>query len=521
MLLFITDDRVYSYCTDGAQIRLHQYYQADEGGLATFSHDVAAQRDARYAVLVDVAEEDFIVELLPHVTGRDHRALMARKLQNQFRGIRYANGWVQGRETEGRRDDRVLFSGIINPDLLDRWLNVLDQHQVPLVGIYSLALLCTSLAKRLHHDDDHVLLVSIQAENGVRQCYYRQGELKFSRLTLSRDHDELMVEHIIGECTRTRQYVASLRMINRDTPLHVLVLADEDHQHDLAGLPPDTEEFTYQLIDPTAVARTFKLSAAADRNLVQILLRLIQRGWRNHYAPPERMRHLRLWQARRALLAAAGMCLGVGVAVAGWLLADAHDLERRRTELVPQALAAEQRARSLQVITGEYDPSIMRQVVERIEQLRRTWPVMNDRWQALSMALDQSLDLRLHVMEWTVGTGELPYRLDEDAPPVLPSAPEEGEVDFESQPKIVTWRERFVVRGSVEPWSDDYRRADIRVAELARGLQRRDTQLDITLAPLDTRPTGTVTLPPADIDKVPPQHSFELTLSRAVIVEAP
>ncbi|MBB5019475.1 hypothetical protein HNQ59_002777 [Chitinivorax tropicus] len=523
MLLFVTENSAWLYRAERACLTLVQRFAGDATEMAAFEQQVAAGQGRHYAVLIDVAEEDFIVDQIPHVKGRDHRALMKRKLQSLFRGNRYANGWVQGREAAGRRDDRVLFSGLLNPALLDRWLDILERHQAPLVGVYSLALLCNSLAKRLHHADDHLLLVSIQAESGLRQCYYRQGELKFSRLTsLATDQPDL-VGQIVEECVRTKQYVASLRMISRDAVLHVLVVADDEHHGQLAALPPSNDAFRYELIGVADIAQAFKLTPAGEQSLAQILLRLIRRGWRNHYAPPERLRWLRLWQVRRALLQAAAASLVVGLGAAAWLLSQARSHEQQYNAWLPVALADEAKTQAVLITSGEFSPVTMRQTVNAVDQIRREWPAMGAAWLLLSHALDNAGDLHLAGLEWTV-SAQQPYRLDDEAANEMPVPQAEQGAEGATanpQPTPHAWSERLVVRGLVEPWSDDYRRADISVGALAQRLQRRDAQIDITMSPLDTRATGEVSLPPQQTDIAPPQHPFELVWSRQIVPRAP
>ncbi len=75
--------------------------------------------------------------------------LLDRKLNQMFRGTPFRHAVVLDRESAGRRDDRVLYTSITNPELLTPWLDLLDAARAPLVGIYSAPLLSARLLKPL------------------------------------------------------------------------------------------------------------------------------------------------------------------------------------------------------------------------------------------------------------------------------------------------------------------------------------------------------------------------------------
>ena len=148
-IFFITTGRLRIYHFDG-QLSEPLEFSADEQGLTDFSQYLQQYPAETVAVLVDVVEEDFREDTIPHVFGGDRQSVLSTKLNRIFRDTTYSHTLFQGRETEGgRRDDRVLFTALIRPDLLAPWMGQLSKHKVPVAGIYSLPLLSGQLCKHL------------------------------------------------------------------------------------------------------------------------------------------------------------------------------------------------------------------------------------------------------------------------------------------------------------------------------------------------------------------------------------
>src|SRR4029077_8014347 len=108
-------------------------------GAAEFERYMAGMGEVPTHLFTDLAEEDFRLDTIPHVGARDRDAIINRKLAQIYRNTPYRHGLLQGREAEGRRDDRVLYTAITNPEVLRPWLEVIDRLEVPLDGIHSAA----------------------------------------------------------------------------------------------------------------------------------------------------------------------------------------------------------------------------------------------------------------------------------------------------------------------------------------------------------------------------------------------
>ena len=87
--------------------------------------------------LLDSIYEEYRVVVLPHVFGKDRKNLIQRKTRRLFENKSYTYAVMQGRETFGRRDDKLLFTALNNTEVLESWINTLKINGIPLAGIYS------------------------------------------------------------------------------------------------------------------------------------------------------------------------------------------------------------------------------------------------------------------------------------------------------------------------------------------------------------------------------------------------
>ena len=82
-------------------------------------------------------------------TGRDRAQMVARKLRQHYRNTPYIGAWLQGRETDKRRDDRYLFSALTNPGSRRRLAAHRRAQELPLAGVYLLPMVSVGLLEKL------------------------------------------------------------------------------------------------------------------------------------------------------------------------------------------------------------------------------------------------------------------------------------------------------------------------------------------------------------------------------------
>jgi len=178
-LLFLSADSFHASIWQAGKLSSPQSFSNDSNGRENFSAFLKHHREPAY-MLVDVIEEDFRLETVPHLSGSARKNLLLRKFEQFYRGTPFRQALQLQRQAEGRRDDEMLFSALTNPQRISPWLDTLLANRVPLIGIYSLPNISTPLLKGI--PSDHVLLLSWEKDAGLRQTYFNNKRLHFSRL---------------------------------------------------------------------------------------------------------------------------------------------------------------------------------------------------------------------------------------------------------------------------------------------------------------------------------------------------
>ena len=336
-VFFVSNARLAVHHREGGKLLEPFSFSADEEGLARFAHYLERRPDDVTYIIAGVVEEEFREAAVPHVLGRDRRALLRTKSARLFPGTRYVHSTRLGRAPGGRRDDRVLFSAITRPGVLAPWLGPIARHEVPLAGIYSPAVLTGAMLKAVGAEGGHVLVVSFQSGGGLRQTCFLRGRLRLSRLAAMPEPAAGRAgAHVLAEIEKTCRYLDSLRPDGIGTTAdagrpEVFLLSHGgalDALYREIGGDPRTGP---TLVDLAGVARRLGMrrwggEAEADRLFVHALAR---RPAPNHYATPEETRRFAMLRARGFLKAAsvllmAGGCLFGGVTLLEGVVAGGH-----------------------------------------------------------------------------------------------------------------------------------------------------------------------------------------------------
>jgi hypothetical protein len=314
--LYLTNDRLIALVWQRGAIIARESFLAIDADSAS-----AAQYIARYCnlptyLITDLVEEDFRLDTVPHLSGSDAEAVLTRKLGQLYRATTLRHAIVQGREPEGRRDDKVLYHAIANMELVKPWLDLLEKNKVPLEGIYSSPVLSASLLKFLDVTSPHSLLVTVVPDFGLRQTYFQHRQVKFSRITpIVYDEGQSVGALIAAETNRTWQYLDSLRHFSGGEALEVCVLV---HERDRAMIADAVRSYPlrqYRFLDIASVAKTIGLSSVpVSSHAEQVLVHTYaMSGMHNHFAEPPLRRFATFRRARIGLfgLTAAALLLGV------------------------------------------------------------------------------------------------------------------------------------------------------------------------------------------------------------------
>ena len=504
--LYLTNARLVSLATRGGRIIARREFAASGAGVAEFERYIAGMDDVLTYLFTDLAEEDFRLDTIPHVGAGDRDAILGRKLAQIFRSTPYRYAVTQGREAEGRRDDRVLYTAITNAEVLRPWIEVIERHRIPLAGIHSAAILSGALLEELDLVFPNALLVTFTPGNAMRQTYVRNGEIKFSRVTpVDLEEGQTLGAMVAEETTRTWQYLDSLRNFSQDDRLEVCIVV---HPSDRGVIEPALRDFAqiqYRLLDIEQVAaklglKTPPLDSTADEIFVHLFL---IRRTQNHYASPELRRHATLLRTRAVLGRVAIGALVASIAWGGWNLSRVFET----TE------ADERVAQQLHSINREYEQiaktlpsygvggSTMRDVVNFYNGSIRSFPTLPQFLVPVSHVLEGHPEVRISQLAWQATddprtTPRMTYTAPRNAPPVKAIArvaEPQGvtAADDQANPPFAGGRfEVAMVEGTVRARTNDFRGAVEEVERLANDIAKIDGfRADVVESPLDVSPS--------------------------------
>jgi hypothetical protein len=166
----------------------------------------------RFELIVDAIDEEQHADRLPKVKGRDHRMLIARRIEQRYRDAEFtlatllvptASSREARRAIAAETTVQVLLSAIRSPASLAPWLAVLRTAETPIVSLHTPALLAAAVANRIAPHESG-LLVSLHP-GGLRQTLVLGGHLRFSRLAASIDGRR--PEAVSAELRRSIQYL--------------------------------------------------------------------------------------------------------------------------------------------------------------------------------------------------------------------------------------------------------------------------------------------------------------------------
>ncbi len=252
--IFVSAHKLAVYHWHKGDLGSSYLFDANNDGRLYFERYLSETPQIPVYFLVDVFEEEFKQDVVPHVFGSDREAIIYRKKARLFRETPYYYSKIQGREQEGRKDDQILLSAITNPLIISPWIDMLEKHEVPLVGIYSVPLLTETLSKLLPGNSDNKLIVSIQSISGLRQTFIQDNKLQVSRLVqLPRYGTEPYGPHIKEEVEKIKRYLNNVRMIpsdiNRGDSLNTYFLMNNEVIQELKDEYKNTSSVGMHYID--------------------------------------------------------------------------------------------------------------------------------------------------------------------------------------------------------------------------------------------------------------------------------
>ncbi|OGS90638.1 MAG: hypothetical protein A2Z95_04185 [Gallionellales bacterium GWA2_60_18] len=468
LLLLLSADHLHAQLMVNSKISTQREFSdsaEDQRAFADFLQEV------KYPVylLVDLVEEDFRQESIPHLFGRSRSAMLKRKFEQYYRNTPFCEAALLQRQKTGRRDDDMLFSALTNPTLIMPWLEIMQAQQTPLAGIYSVPQISAPLIK--DHPSRHLLLISWEKYAGLRQTYFSDHRLQISRLTPIHG-DISFTDTVVRELTRTYQYLKSLSLLPAGQTLDVLILCHaDDHARLQDGRLPDSADMRYSFIELADIARQLKIDYHfADSDSRQVFLhQLAAKPPKVNYADTPHLHYYSLWQLRHrlawlsAILLLGSMLLSAATIWQGSL--DADEADSIQSQAQRTLAEAEQITRAFpNTYASASDMKAGVTTMRRIAQLSH---LPGETLLPISAALDSHPQLELDELSW---------QTDPD------TATGSADAHFH----IVT------IKGRLTGFASDYRAALNYLDDLQRGLTAQGYLVTILSKPLDVSPGSNI-----------------------------
>ncbi len=479
--VLVTGEAVLVFHWQRGNVNASFAFDTDDSGLAYFDRYLRESPSMPTYMLVDLVEEEYRNETIPHVHGADRQALIARKQAWLFRGARYCNVLLQGREPGGRRDDRLLFSAIMSPQVMTPWIQLCTKHKVPLVGIYSLPILSRQLFSRLGMKPQNALLVTMQSCSGLRQTYFHDGALRLSRLAkMPRLGTVPFAPYVLGELEKTQRYLSSLRLPGGER-LEIFVLTHGDLLDDLDRECNDTDNVRYRLIDVSEAARHLGVHGVLTTPFSDYLYAhvLLDAPPKNHYATRSERMYSILYNVQRLLWGSSlAVVLGSGL-IATLNLARGVMLKQDAQERLEMAAFYESRWKQARqgLPATAVEPAAIKSAVSIVDSLRQRKAQPFAAFIEISHALEGFPDLALQDIIWEASAATAPTAAVTGSAPMGPSR-----------------RQAATIHGHVENFSGDFRDAIAMVNRFADALRGRPTVRDVAIErlPLDVSSKSTL-----------------------------
>ncbi len=344
-LLFLSADHFQAYSWEKGKLSDAHYFSNDSDGREGFSIYLQQHKEPAL-LLVDVIEEDFRHDSVPHLIGSNKRALIERKFEQYYRNTLFRQAKLLHRQADGRRDDEMLFSALTNPQRISPWLDTLLINGTPLIGIYSLPNISTPLLKDI--DSDHVLLLTWEEHAGLRQTYFNNKRLHFSRLTPFSSNN-VCSDVVVKETPRTQQYLKSLSLPPPGEILDVYIICHASDQATLSDKLESTSDLHYHFLDIQTVGDRIKSKDTyKDSNATTLFLHLLaSKPPVSHYATAEHTRYYILWQLRWILFGLAAVIALVGALWSSLSFWQASDYTSETEPLLSQAAQLNQKTETI------------------------------------------------------------------------------------------------------------------------------------------------------------------------------
>lgn len=267
--LLVSDEVASLVSVRGSSMERLGVFSNDEAGVARFAELMKSGKikasGKNFRILANVIGEDYRTEKVAHLIGKYRTDFHKRRMQKLFRNTPYCMAEVQGRDERGRREDHVLFFGILTEDKITPWVGEILRVGGVIVGVYNAAMVSPQVLGELGADmAGNCLLVTLHEQGLMRQTLYCDKKMRLSRVSKVNVADaEQTANSLKREMERAIQYMNAQKVqISGGINIHFICPSAMASQ--LRETVPSGERIRVTFHDAAAVARKMGLSSAVE-----------------------------------------------------------------------------------------------------------------------------------------------------------------------------------------------------------------------------------------------------------------
>ncbi|MBS0353481.1 MAG: hypothetical protein JSR83_06215 [Proteobacteria bacterium] len=407
-LLYLAPDGLHCYRLRRRTIEHIGQFAPDTVGQEAFSQWLEESRaNTAFTLLVDLPDERFRIETLPHVRGPDRRRLRERRQAQIFPDTPYVAHQYLDSRPSGRREERVLFAALNRPPTIDPWLAIIERHGHRLRRLIPMPFLAATVIPHLPAAPGTFLL-ALRTPAGLRVSCFDGCRLLLSRLHPLPSHLTPQLSEWMAEAQEAHRHLLSQRLVAHDTQCPCYLLTPpQDNMSPAPELSIPHGDLHFILKDPAHLLPGTSSSASRAEGCLPMLLPLLQRHSRLPQATPGRflLTH-QLHQIGRALQATAAVILLACAAFAIANMREIQPLEQRSSTAKARGDAAEQALTTL-VATSPTHPHSLAQLqitLETLQHLDTASSGPEPALRQLAVALNPIPDVVIRRIDWSANS---------------------------------------------------------------------------------------------------------------------
>jgi hypothetical protein len=422
--------------------------------------------------------------------------MISRKLKQHYRSTPYFSARIQGRDPGKRRDDRYLFCALTNPELINSWLQAVTEHALPVAGIFLLPTVSAKLIEKLKLKQPNLLVVSIHGA-GLRLSFFRDQQLRISRLARIDGGASKSIKNYAEEISNTRLYLHALRVMTLDEHLSVLIVDRNDTLIELEqAIARDNPNIECRRLGRAEIISTVGIGAAAlDSSSDALYMHLLGlKASDNNIAPANVTLGYRQHQIRRGIFALAGI---TAFAAATWCAIGLFQIFDTRGEIDNTRRQTADLQRQYQDVTRQFPAAPttaenLRRAVEISQKIGSTTRTPEPAMDLVSQALDQHPLIVMKTFGWKYDLTEIDVAGESN--PTTPAAAPQN-TPLPGATRSGRRKESAIVEGEVRPFRGDYRAAIEAINKFADTLSKQANVAEVKVAklPLNINPSLTLT----------------------------